>query len=76
MISLLGKTALVTGASRGIGRATALLLARAGADVALTCHSRRSDADLVAQEIRHGGRKAYVGAGPGQEQRRGPSDTA
>jgi 3-oxoacyl-[acyl-carrier protein] reductase len=63
MISLLGKTALVTGASRGIGRATALLLARAGADVALTCHSRRDDADLVAQEIRQGGRRAYVGAG-------------
>lgn len=63
MISLLGKTALVTGASRGIGRATALLLARAGADVALTCHSRRGDADLVAQDIRHSGRRAWVGAG-------------
>lgn len=63
MISLQGKTALVTGASRGIGKATALLLARAGADVALTCHSRREDADLVAQEIRHLGRRAYVGAG-------------
>jgi len=63
MISLLGKTALVTGASRGIGRATALLLARAGADVALTCPSRRDEAELVAQEIRQSGRRAYVGAG-------------
>lgn len=63
MISLSGKTALVTGASRGIGRATALLLAQAGADVALTCQSRRQDADQVAQEIRQLGRKAYVGVG-------------
>lgn len=63
MISLSGKTALVTGASRGIGKATALLLAKAGADVALTCHSRRQDADQVAQAIRQLGRRAYVGAG-------------
>lgn len=63
MISLSGKTALVTGASRGIGKATALLLARAGADVALTCHSRRQEAEQVAQEIRALGRKAQVSAG-------------
>jgi 3-oxoacyl-[acyl-carrier protein] reductase len=63
MISLLGKTALITGASRGIGRAAALLFARAGADVALTCHSRRDEAELVAQEIRRLGRRAWVGAG-------------
>jgi len=63
MISVMGKTALVTGASRGIGRATALLLARAGADVALTCHSRRTEAEAVAAEIRRLGRKAWVGAG-------------
>lgn len=63
MISLIGRTALVTGASRGIGRATALLLARAGADVALTCHSRRTDAESAAAEIRTLGRRAWVGAG-------------
>jgi 3-oxoacyl-[acyl-carrier protein] reductase len=63
MISLLGKTALVTGASRGIGRATALLLAQAGADVGLTCHSRVDDAELVAKEIRYLGRQAWVGGG-------------
>ncbi len=63
MISLQGKTALVTGASRGIGRAAALLLARAGADVALTCHSRRDQAESVAAEIRALGRRAWVGAG-------------
>ena len=63
MISLTGRTILVTGASRGIGRATALLAARAGADVALTCLSRRADADAVAGEIRQLGRKAWVGAG-------------
>ncbi len=63
MISLSGQTALVTGASRGIGRAAALLLARAGADVALTCRSRVSDAEQVAAEIRALGRRAWVGAG-------------
>ncbi|POM27453.1 3-oxoacyl-[acyl-carrier-protein] reductase FabG [Actinomadura rubteroloni] len=46
-----GKTALVTGASRGIGRATALALAAEGANVVLS--SRRQDAlDAVAAEIR------------------------
>jgi 3-oxoacyl-[acyl-carrier protein] reductase len=63
MISLAGRTVLVTGASRGIGRATALLAARAGADVALTCHSRVAEAEAAAVEIRKVGRKAWVGAG-------------
>ncbi len=63
MINLSGKTALITGASRGIGRAAALLFARAGADVALTCHRRRAEADAVAAEIRQLGRRAWVGAG-------------
>jgi 3-oxoacyl-[acyl-carrier protein] reductase len=63
MIDLTGKTAVVTGASRGIGRATALLLARAGADVAITCQTRRAEADLVAAEIRAMGHRVVVGNG-------------
>jgi 3-oxoacyl-[acyl-carrier protein] reductase len=63
MIALTGKTAFVTGASRGIGRAAALLLARAGADVALTCRSRLAEAEAVAAEIRGLGRRAWAGAG-------------
>ncbi|HUR96077.1 MAG TPA: SDR family NAD(P)-dependent oxidoreductase [Gemmatimonadales bacterium] len=63
MISLAGRTALVTGGSRGIGRETALLLARAGADVALTYHSRAAEADAVAARIRREGRRALTVGG-------------
>jgi 3-oxoacyl-[acyl-carrier protein] reductase len=63
VISLAGKRVLVTGGSRGIGRATALLCARAGADVGVTYHTRRADADAVARAIRGMGRRAYVGGG-------------
>lgn len=63
MISLVGRTALVTGGSRGIGRAVALQLARAGADVAITYRSREADAEVVAAEIRALGRRAAVAAG-------------
>ena len=63
MIDLGGRTALVTGGSRGVGAATALLLARAGADVALTFHTRAQDAESTAREIRSLGRRAYVGGG-------------
>ena len=63
MINLQGKTALVTGGSRGIGKATALLLARAGADVALTYHSRRADGEAVAAEVRALGRRGMAEGG-------------
>jgi NAD(P)-dependent dehydrogenase (short-subunit alcohol dehydrogenase family) len=49
--SLHGKSALVTGGARRIGRAIALGLARAGADVALTYRASREDAARTAQEI-------------------------
>ncbi len=57
--SLEGKTALVTGGSRGIGEATALTFARAGADVAATSR-KRPDLERVAAEIRTFGRKALA----------------
>jgi 3-oxoacyl-[acyl-carrier protein] reductase len=52
--SLEGKTALVTGGSRGIGRAVALELGRAGADVVVGYRSEAGEAEAVASEI--GGR--------------------
>jgi 3-oxoacyl-[acyl-carrier protein] reductase len=63
MIDLAGQVALVTGGSRGIGKATALLLARAGADVALTFQHRADAAEATAREIERLGRRVYVGGG-------------
>jgi 3-oxoacyl-[acyl-carrier protein] reductase len=63
VISLAGRRILVTGASRGIGRATALLAAKAGADVAVLYHSRRSDGEQVSRAVRAMGRKSYLGGG-------------
>ncbi|RKH59696.1 3-oxoacyl-ACP reductase FabG [Corallococcus llansteffanensis] len=54
------KTVLVTGSSRGIGRAIALRLARDGFDVVVHCRSRREEADAVAALVRDAGRKARV----------------
>jgi 7-alpha-hydroxysteroid dehydrogenase len=53
------KVALVTGAGRGIGRATALALAECGADVALAARSE-AQLEAVAEEIRKLGRRALV----------------
>jgi NAD(P)-dependent dehydrogenase (short-subunit alcohol dehydrogenase family) len=67
MNKLQGKTALVTGASRGIGRATALALARAGAQVLVHYSSSPDEADTVVAEIRKAGGKAEkVGADLGK----------
>ncbi len=52
------KVALVTGGSRGLGRSTALSLARHGVDVVLTYHSNRAEADATVAAIRELGRKA------------------
>ena len=58
MSSLSGKTALVTGASRGMGRASALALARMGAQVLVHYSSGVKEAEAVVAEIRKAGGRA------------------
>ncbi len=57
---LSGKTALVTGASRGLGRAIALRLAADGASVALNYRERAAEAEALAQEIKSRGGAAIA----------------
>jgi 3-oxoacyl-[acyl-carrier protein] reductase len=57
---LRGRVCLVTGASRGIGRAIALALAEAGGDVAVNCRERVAEAEDVAAGVRSIGRRAVV----------------
>ena len=57
---LQNRIALVTGASRGLGRAIAVALAGGGADVAVNYCSRRASADEVCAEIRREGRRAVA----------------
>lgn len=52
------KIALITGGSRGLGRNTAVHLARSGVDVVLTYHSSKAEADAAVDEIRALGREA------------------
>ena len=63
MLDFSGKAALITGASRGIGRATALCLAGAGADVAINFKSSVEEARSAALEIEALGRRCIVAQG-------------
>ena len=54
------KIALITGASRGLGRNTALSLARRGVDVIITYHSNRAEAAVTTAAIKDLGRKAVA----------------
>jgi len=60
MVNLSGKTALVTGASRGIGRASALALAQGGAQVLVHYGRGKAEAEGVAAQIRNAGGRAEV----------------
>src|SRR5271167_2083240 len=59
-IDLSGRVVLVTGGSRGIGRAVALALAEAGADVAVNFVTRAVEAEVVGRLVRAAGRRAVV----------------
>lgn len=73
-IDLTGKKALVTGASRGLGRAIALSLARAGADVVITYEKSVDKAQAVADERPWvGTAKRYRPTAPARRRFRMPS---
>jgi 3-oxoacyl-[acyl-carrier protein] reductase len=63
LINLKGKSAIVTGASRGVGRATAILLARAGASVGIGYRSRKQEAEAVVDACRALGVEAWAEPG-------------
>jgi len=60
MISLEGRKALITGGSRGIGRATAILFARAGSDIAINYASRIEEAEKVKVQVEMIGKECLV----------------
>lgn len=57
------KRALITGGSRGVGRATALMFARAGADVGISYQSRHADAESTVTELQSLGVRAFAHGG-------------
>ena len=59
-MSFAPKTAIVTGSDSGIGRATAVALAKAGLDVGITWHSDEQGAKDTAEEVRSHGQKAVI----------------
>jgi NAD(P)-dependent dehydrogenase (short-subunit alcohol dehydrogenase family) len=59
-LPLLGQAALVTGAAKRLGRAIALALARAGADVVVHCRGSLAEAQVLAGELRGLGRRAWT----------------
>ena len=59
-MQLQGKTAMVTGSSRGIGRAIALALAKEGTDVAVHCRRERTQGEQVVAQIRALGQRAVL----------------
>ena len=56
----MSETVLITGSSRGIGKAIALRLAQSGFDIVVHCRSRVDEAELVAQTVRELGQQARV----------------
>ncbi len=63
LLDLSGKNAVVTGGSRGVGRATAVLLARAGASVGIGYLNRRAEADDTVRALEALGVRAWAEAG-------------
>ena len=63
MIDLTAKVALITGSSRGIGRACAVEMARAGADICVNYRSHPAEAEEGAAESRDRGRRAIIVGG-------------
>lgn len=69
MIDLSGQVVLITGGSRGIGAAAAVLFAKAGADVVITYHARQDEAEKVVAQVKGLGRRAWAFGGDHADRR-------